>query len=97
MMAKDANVYGADALVSEPELERLMHRIQDANARLVQLADRIEGVADRLYGATPKPASGAGTNAPHPSGTVPMLHMVIDALHDRISEVDNTFSRIGSL
>ena len=91
------NAFPSDGGVCEPELLRLMSRVQDANSRLLKLADHIEGVGNRLYGAMPQaPNSGTSPSAA-PNGTVPMLNVVIDGLHSRISEVEDQFSRLGSL
>lgn len=91
------SAYAGDMPAQEPEILRLMSRTQDANARLVKLADHIESVADRLYGPVPKAVQGSGANTPHPNGAVPMLALVIDALHNRITDLEDAFSRIGSL
>lgn len=82
--------------VVEPELVRLMSRIQDANARLVSLHEVGQRTANRVLGTIPDQSPELG-NRTASDGLLPALHALVDDLHNRISECDGDMARLAVL
>jgi hypothetical protein len=80
----------------EPELVRLMSRIQDATARLGRLHEVGQLTANRVFGSMPEGVSANG-KGPMSDGLISILHAVVDDLHSRITDCDADMQRLGAL
>lgn len=77
------------------ELERQVGGFQSNNMNLVDLCNRLEGIADRLTG--PEPKNGEDTGVSSPAGIIGQLQNAGGSYRENIDRLNYLVERLESL
>lgn len=80
----------------ERELDSLHNRLRELNTRLDDIAVRIRGEADALFGTVPDGANGNKPMPPSPS-RLASLHETVALAHEIVGVIESQVGRFASL
>ncbi len=96
-LAEAGRAYVGDAVMKDPALSIILHRILESVSRVNQCAENATRNADRVFGTIPQMAEGLGHAGPKSDGALSAVETALDQLSSAIQRMDDAANRFNAI